>query len=133
MLRTLVKLVPFPGIFTHTVQQWDKDFFLFSRQYRLLLSTLQMPCSVSVADSLVYLHHQHSASNLFSHVANLAHLKLLCWHTIAKCGFVTHLIIRKTNTGWDIFVFSPLCVSLFTNMSKMSFPSSIEHPTSKEY
>jgi hypothetical protein len=65
---------------------------------------------------------------MFSHVARATRFKLPCWHTIVKCGFIIHLIMTKTNTGWDMFVFSPLFVSLFTTVSQISFPSCVAIP-----
>lgn len=86
-----------------TICRGIRKLFSFLRQYSFLLSTLRILfCILFFADSLI---------NLRLQVASATCLKLYCWHKIAKCGFIIHLLMRKANTGWETLVFSSLCIS----------------------
>lgn len=62
-------------------------------------------------------------NTLYLDWACLTRLKLPCWHTLAKCGFIKLLIMVSTRADWDVLIISSLWISTFTTTGHLSFPS----------
>jgi hypothetical protein len=116
---THVEIFPFLVLLSRMFSRGTREIFIFwenTVSYEVHFECLLVLCPLLIA-AFLYICTQQT---MFSHVARATRLKLPCWHKIVKCGFIIHLIMRKTNTGWHAFVFSPLRISLFTTVSQMS-------------